>query len=84
MAKTSSTPAKPAPTDFESALRELEEIVQGMENGGLALEASLEAYQRGMLLLKYCQDQLAAADQKVRVLENDILKDLPALPGENQ
>ena len=63
-------------------MKELEEIVQAMEAGGLSLESSLDAYQRGMALLRHCQDQISAAEQKVRMLENGILRDLPARPDE--
>lgn len=41
-----------------------------MERGEMALEASLAAYQRGMDLLKYCQNQLAVAEQRIQVLED--------------
>lgn len=57
-------------------MSELETIVQGMEGGKLTLEQSLAAYQRGAELLKFCQETLAAAEQKVQILEAGILKDL--------
>jgi exodeoxyribonuclease VII small subunit len=63
-----------APASFEAALAELEGIVATMEGGDLALEQSLAAYSRGAQLLKYCQAQLADAQQKVRILEDDTLK----------
>lgn len=74
MAKAA-TPAPPA--SFESALSELETIVKSLEAGqnGLALEESLTAYQRGMTLLRYCQDALTAAEQKIQILEKDALRD---------
>jgi len=45
-----STEDKAAPS-FESALEELQAIVAKMEDGKLALEESLAAYQRGVELL---------------------------------
>jgi exodeoxyribonuclease VII small subunit len=57
------------PKSFEAALAELEAIVQGMEAGKLSLEESLSAYQRGAVLLKFCQNALAVAEQKIQVLE---------------
>jgi len=63
--------AKDAPASFEAALAELESIVQTMEQGNAPLEASLAAYERGTALLRYCQNALADAEQKVRVLEGD-------------
>jgi exodeoxyribonuclease VII small subunit len=70
-----SKPAKPEqdPT-FESALTELENIVTRMEGGQLTLEQSLSAYKRGAELLKFCQAQLADAQQQVKVLEASALK----------
>ncbi|MEZ5615134.1 MAG: exodeoxyribonuclease VII small subunit [Rhodocyclaceae bacterium] len=70
----------PPPPTFEAALAELETLVQGMETGRLSLEESLAAYQRGAALLKHCQSALAAAEQKIQVLEAGQLQDLPT-PG---
>ena len=46
-------PPAPAPS-FEDAMRELNLLVSRMESGELALEASVEAYQRGAELIQYC------------------------------
>jgi len=62
------------PKDYESALAELEAIVNEMESGQLPLEDSLTAYKRGAELLQYCRQQLADAEQQVRILEDDKLK----------
>ncbi|MFY9326979.1 MAG: exodeoxyribonuclease VII small subunit [Georgfuchsia sp.] len=79
MAKTTS-PDKPVSTaSFEDSLRELEAIVDAMEKGNLDLDPSLAAYQRGMELIKFCQDKLAAAENKIRVFDQGVLSetDLP-------
>jgi exodeoxyribonuclease VII small subunit len=60
---------------FEASLQELERIVQAMETGDASLDDSLAAYERGMVLLKHCQDTLAAAEHKLRILENGVLHD---------
>ncbi len=65
----------PPPSSFETALEELERIVQSMENGPLTLEASLSAYERGIDLLKYCQGVLAEADRKIQILDANGLQD---------
>ncbi|MCW5625850.1 MAG: exodeoxyribonuclease VII small subunit [Burkholderiales bacterium] len=70
-------PEPKPPQSFEAALEELETIVAAMEGSQLTLEASLAAYRRGAELLKYCQAQLEAAEQQVKVLEGDTLRDLP-------
>lgn len=79
MAKTTSPDTPASPASFEDALRELESIVDAMEKGNLDLEPSLTAYQRGMELLKFCQNKLAAAENKIRVFDQGVLHetDLP-------
>lgn len=59
---------------FETALAELESIVETMESGQLPLEKSLSAYKRGAQLLQFCQLQLQDAQQQVKVLESDSLR----------
>ncbi len=59
------------PASFESAVAELETIVQDMENGQLPLDQALAAYQRGTVLLRQCQAQLTKAEQTIRVLETE-------------
>jgi len=66
-----------APT-FESALTELEKIVASMEAGQMPLEQSLAAYKRGAELLKFCQTALQDAQQQVRILEENVLKNFGA------
>jgi exodeoxyribonuclease VII small subunit len=56
--------------DFETAIAELESIVNQMEAGNLPLEASLNAYVRGAELLQICQKSLTDAEQQVRLLND--------------
>ena len=71
------------PPTFENALTELEGIVARMEDGQLSLEQSLAAYKRGAELLKFCQGQLADAQQQVKVLEAGALKNFVGDDGDN-
>ncbi|MFT3757744.1 exodeoxyribonuclease VII small subunit [Thauera sp.] len=64
-----------SPKSFEAAVSELEAIVQEMESGKLPLEDALARYQRGVGLLRYCQETLADAEQRVKVLEGETLSD---------
>jgi exodeoxyribonuclease VII small subunit len=64
-------PHSEASLDFESALAQLESLVSRMESGQLSLEESLAAYKRGAELLQYCQAQLQAAQQQVKILEGN-------------
>lgn len=68
-------PAADKPASFEAALAELETIVQAMEQGNAPLDAQLAAYERGAALLRHCQDALSGAEQKIRLLEGQILRD---------
>lgn len=54
--------------DFETKLNRLEDIVEKMETGDLALEESLKMFEEGVKLVRECQTQLNAAEQKVKVL----------------
>jgi exodeoxyribonuclease VII small subunit len=45
-----------------------------MEAGKMSLEISLLAHKRGVELLQYCQATLQSAQQQVRILEADTLK----------
>ncbi|OGA06082.1 MAG: exodeoxyribonuclease VII small subunit [Betaproteobacteria bacterium RIFCSPLOWO2_02_FULL_64_12] len=65
------------PASFEAALAELEKIVSGMESGKLSLEQSLAAHKRGLELAQYCQSVLAQAQQQVKILEDNALKNFP-------
>jgi len=56
---------------LETNLKELESIVAKMEQGDMALEDSIRSYEKGMLLLKLCQDSLKEIEQKVLVVSSD-------------
>ena len=75
MTKSSKSSPSDAQPSFEEALAELEKIVARMESGKLTLEQSLEAHRRGIELAQLCQSFLARAQQQVKVLEGNALKD---------
>jgi exodeoxyribonuclease VII small subunit len=68
--------------DFETAISELENIVNQMETGNLSLEASLDAFKRGAALLQHCQQSLTEAEQQVRILNES--NKLTAFDSENE
>ena len=53
---------------FESSLAELEELVQKLEGGSLTLDESIATFEKAVGLVKICNERLAAAEQKVRIL----------------
>ncbi len=59
---------KSAAPDFESALKELETLVERMEEGESSLEDSLKDFERGIELTRQCQQALKTAEQKVQQL----------------
>lgn len=59
---------KAAAQSFEQSLTELETIVKNMDSGELSLEASLQAFEQGIGLIRSCQTQLQQAELKVKQL----------------
>ena len=53
---------------FEEALRELEETVAALENGGVPLEKSLDLLRRGLALSDKCEQVLGAAELTIEQL----------------
>lgn len=58
----------PTINDFEAAIAELEGIVKKLEEGDLALEASLKLYERGVHLSRFCHARLEDAERRIEVL----------------
>ncbi|MBP8006787.1 MAG: exodeoxyribonuclease VII small subunit [Acinetobacter sp.] len=56
---------------FESAVRELEAIVNQMETNQLPLQDALNAFKHGTALLQQCQKTLADVEQQVRILSDE-------------
>jgi exodeoxyribonuclease VII small subunit len=74
---------EPTIKDFESALAELDTIVKRMEEGDLTLEKSMELYERGLQLSRFCHSTLEAAEQRVEIL-NERGETRPAPPSLGQ
>jgi exodeoxyribonuclease VII small subunit len=56
---------------FESALEDLEQVVEQLETGELSLEDSLVAFEKGVGLTKYCYQKLDEVEKKIEVLIKD-------------
>ena len=53
-------------------MSDLEKIVEELENGDLTLEQSLERFQKGIELSKYCNKRLDEVERKISILiENE-------------
>ena len=65
--------------DFESAIAEADTIARALEEGDLPLETSLELYERGVHLLRFCQARLESAERRIEILnERGELRSAPA------
>ena len=60
-----------APASFETALTELEQIVNRLESGSLPLEEALNEFERGVQLARQGQSKLQQAEQRVQILLAD-------------
>ena len=71
-----SSPATPVEElSYEQALAELESIVADLETGDDTLEASLARYERGQVLVRYCEKLLEQAELKIQSLSGEELVD---------
>ena len=62
---------------FEVALEKLESIIKELESGSTELENAIEKYTEAMKLVKFCNDKLNVATEKVNKIltENGELAD---------
>jgi exodeoxyribonuclease VII small subunit len=56
---------------FESALEDLEQVVEQLESGELSLEDSLAAFEKGVGLVKFCNQKLNEVEKKIELLVKD-------------
>lgn len=60
-----------ATLSFEQAVGELETIVASLERGDVALDKSIEIYERGEALKKHCEALLNAAESRIEKIRMD-------------
>ncbi|HBU70268.1 MAG TPA: exodeoxyribonuclease VII small subunit [Elusimicrobia bacterium] len=53
---------------FEEALKRLEEIVTQMENSQSDLDKSLELFEEGVKLVRFCSGKLEESKKKIEIL----------------
>jgi exodeoxyribonuclease VII small subunit len=63
-----------APSSYEAATAELDQLVRQMESAQLPLDQLLSSYQRGAFLLQFCQSKLQALEQQVSIIDNGQMK----------
>lgn len=74
MPRTKKTDQEAAPQEtksIEETFKELEAIVEKMENGDSSLEESFASYEAGMKLVKECSARLDKVEKQIMVLAED-------------
>jgi exodeoxyribonuclease VII small subunit len=66
MARKDSTHKK-----FETAMEDLEQVVEQLDSGELSLDDSLAAFEKGVGLVKFCNEKLNEVEKKVELLVKD-------------
>jgi len=57
---------------FEEALARIEEIARLLEEGGIGLEESLELFNEGIELSRFCTGKLEETKKKVEILARSV------------
>ena len=60
-----------AKLSFEEAIKELTDIVGKIEQGEIALQDSLQQYERGMALIKHCRTILKQAEERIEKISKE-------------
>ena len=58
---------------FEHSIEELTGTIQQLEDGNLSLTESLQGYEKGVKLIRQCQQALDQAQQTIRTVEDSQL-----------
>ena len=69
---------------FKEAIEELEKITESLESGELELEESLKLFERGVELIRYCQEKLDSAQAKVEQLVESLEGEMESVPIEGE
>lgn len=56
---------------FEDKIKELEEIIEVLENGDISLDDSIKKYTEAMKLVKECDSELKNIETKVNKIVNE-------------
>jgi|TARA_E500000178_G_C16991921_1_gene741238 exodeoxyribonuclease VII, small subunit len=58
-------------TSFETAMAELEGLVEKLEDSSTSLDEAVKLYERGQELRKICQERLQAAQDRIDAVISD-------------
>ena len=65
------TKKDPQELKFEEALADLEQVVELLESGDLSLEDSLATFEKGVGLVRFCNQKLSEVEKRVELLVKD-------------
>ena len=55
---------------FEEALKDLEKIVEDLNNGDMELEKAITAYEKGIQLKNICEERLKNAQERIELIQS--------------
>lgn len=67
---------KNPPKTFEEGLARLEKLTREMQSPEQPLEEALKNYEEGRELIRFCQEKVTAAQQKLEILDAEHLTEL--------
>lgn len=56
---------------FETAIKQLDDIVRSLENGDIPLDEALALFEKGVKLTEVCTAKLNAAEKQIKLLVKD-------------
>lgn len=62
---------RPRANEFEKAFQQLEEIVKRLESEELPLDESLQLFEEGIRLSRFCHQRLEAVEKKIETILAD-------------
>jgi exodeoxyribonuclease VII small subunit len=69
---------------FELAMKQLEQIVQDLESGDMALEKAIKKFEEGIELSKYCTAKLDESEKRITILMKDAAGNVSDMPFAEQ
>lgn len=63
--------ARARPNEFEKAFQQLEKIVQRLESEELPLDESLQLFEEGIRLSRFCHQRLGEVEKKIETILAD-------------
>jgi exodeoxyribonuclease VII small subunit len=63
--------ARPRTNEFEKAFQQLEKIVQRLESENLPLDESLQLFEEGISLSRFCHQRLEEVEKKIETILAD-------------